>query len=49
MGVGFERFEDPFDAMRDLLVGVIVDVVGRVGWSNRGCDSIAFLGLSHMF
>lgn len=49
MGVGFERFEDPFDARRDLLEGVIVDVVGRVGWSNRGCDSLAFLGKCNMF
>ena len=27
MGAGFERFGVPFDARRDLLEGVIVDVV----------------------
>lgn len=30
MGAGFGRFEDPFDARRDLLEGVIVDVVDEL-------------------
>lgn len=30
MGGGFKRFEDPFDARRDLLEGVIVDVVDEL-------------------
>ena len=52
MGGGFKRFEDPFDARRDLLEGVIVDVVdelaGQTSINAVAATLLPFLGRSHM-
>ncbi len=42
MGTGFGRFEVPFDAGRDLLGGVIVDVVDEVAGIISGYPGMPF-------
>jgi hypothetical protein len=48
MGAGFERFAGPFDARRDLLEGVIVDVVDELAGQSE-INAAACLSRSMMF